>query len=284
MKIAVIAPTPLLEEYATLGDAYHLCLSAQVLKDPDYRRFYQWRSKFGDHVILDNSAHEQLEGQGIEDLCNAAAHIDPSEIVLPDRLFFGDDTFERSQDAYGRLRSAFPRAALMGVPQGRTFSEWAVCLVKLLELGVDTIGVSKDYEVWPGGLKHLLAQIPLPPSKIHLLGWGRQLWDLAALSTLARGVDSAKPLVYAANEMELPHVLTPDNSPKYPRKGGDFFERGQVAQQRTFFEYARANIATFRAAATDHRYCLDEHACRTAATRAAAYGATSNANREPNAL
>lgn len=251
LKIAVITPTALLDTYATLGDHYHLCLSAEVLTDAAYAAFYRERARAGDYVILDNSAHEQLEGDSLSKLIAATMIVNPSEIVLPDRLFFGDDTLERSSDAYATLRACFPTIKLMGVPQGRTVTEWGDCLRGLDALGVDTIGISKDYEVWADGeglvrLVHYAKSVCRPGTEIHLLGWGRKLHQIARLADMVRGIDSAKPLVYAQHGVRLPHVLTNENLPKYPRRSGLFFEAKSIPD-----DIAHHNIDVFRTYASD---------------------------------
>lgn len=248
MKIAIIPPTALLETYGVMGDEYHLCLSARVLEDKTYADFYSWRSKLGDWVILDNSAHEQLEGQRVDQLVDAATRIDPSEIVLPDRLFFGEDTVDLAREALPVFRRLFPHAKLMGVPQGRTRNEWEECLVALTVLGIDSVGISKDYEVWNErlyGLVGLAASYGFTREQIHLLGWGRNLWELAALAGLVRGVDSAKPIVYALEGVQLPNAITKENAPKYPRRRPGYdSEAGPFPV--AFHNIACANVETFR--------------------------------------
>jgi len=185
VKIAVIPPTSLLESYGVLGDKYHLCLSHEVLTNVGYAEFYQRRRREGDFVILDNSAHEQLEGQSLDQLVRAAKYVGPSEIVLPDRLFFGDDTIERSTEAFERLREEFPTTRLMGVPQGRTVKEWLVCLDAFLDLGVDTIGISKDYEVWPDGLEHSSNLSVEPANKTSICSAGDENFGSSVSSRIS---------------------------------------------------------------------------------------------------
>jgi hypothetical protein len=253
LKIAVIPPIPLLEKYGPAGDGYHLCLSNEVLSNQTYAAFYRWRAEtIGDYVILDNSAHEQLQGQSLTSLIEAAERVCPSEIVLPDRLFFGDDTVERSAEAAAVLREKFPGTHLMGVPQGRHPREWLECLLGLHSFArVDTIGISKDYEVWEGGLARLVMQViqwGYTPDQIHLLGWGRELWKLRDLAGLVRGVDSAKPLVYAMGGIELPQELTRKNTPPYPKRRSDFFSNAKNLSLQ-FHARALHNIEVFRATA-----------------------------------
>lgn len=256
VRIAVIPPTTLLDRYAKLGDAYHLCLSSEVLSTPSYADFYRRCGQEGDYVILDNSAHEQLEGQSLQQLLTATAWIRPNEVVLPDRLFFGDDTVERSTEAYSQFRSLFPDVKLMGVPQGRWEPEWLECLERLVHLGVDTIGISKDYEVWPSGLYRLVQFVRshgYDSTSIHLLGWGRELWQLSGLESLVRGVDSAKPIVYAQNGVELPYELTQSTTPKYPGRRPTFFDEfssGSLKLDRI----VRHNVDVFRFNARGCRY------------------------------
>lgn len=251
MRIAIIPPLGLLDTYGPAGDDYHLCLSNEVLKYPQYADFYRSRSDRGDHVILDNSAHEQLQGQSLAQLLEAADKVGPTEIVLPDRLFFGDDTLERSTIAYEAFRRSMPNVNLMGVPQGRHFSEWIDCLHGLSTLGVDTIGISKDYEVWDGGLRKLVMAAHLlgySQKSIHLLGWGRNLWELKDLSGYVRGVDSAKPIVYALGGIELPYPLTKENAPTYPKRKSNYFnDKGPYPE--AFHRLVRVNLAIFRAMA-----------------------------------
>lgn len=236
MKHAIIAPVALLERFSTQSD-YHLVLCHDMAKFPKYREFYSKRRKAGDFIILDNSAHELGEGAHLNDLILEIDELLPNEVVLPDRLFFGDDTVEGSREAAQILRKKYGTSIrLMGVPQGRTSFEWDQCCEILIrDIGVDTIGISKDYEVWPGGLQHRVTRTVQMAhlwenkyTQIHLLGWGRKL---AALGTLARantstyegrirGIDSAKPLVYAAHGIELPSNLV--GTPPYPRRIKNF--------------------------------------------------------------
>lgn len=256
MLIAVIPPHDLLDEYATMGDQYHLILSSEVLSRDDYGSFYRDRIQKGDYVILDNSAHEQLEGQTITQLMEAIRTVYPSEVVLPDRLFFGDDTLDRSTIAASVFRREFPSVSQMGVPQGRTFNEWQACLVGLRQLGVESIGISKDYEVWPGGLYRLVSTVQsfgFAPRQIHMLGWGRELWQLGDLHDQARGVDSAKPIVYALNGVQLPDEITKSNTPTYPRRRTDYFDTDANSRSSedvsSFHRRATHNIGVFRSTA-----------------------------------
>lgn len=256
MKISVIAPIPLLEKYTSLGDNYHLVLSHLVDKSDEYTKFYRKRSAHGDWIMLDNSAHEFGVGEGQTRLLTNIDLVGADEVILPDRLFFGDDTVLHSTKASKFFAHEVPHVSQFAVPQGRTLDEWTLCLQHLLQLPISTIGISKDYEVWPGGLTNLVEVVRKfsRTVNIHLLGWGReakQLWRLGRREDLRiRGVDSAKPLVYAAALTELEFPWDTLNETKYPTRPHGFFNfgNGEIPD-----EIARKNIEVFRAHANGIR-------------------------------
>lgn len=249
--VAIIAPTKFLTDFSG-NEKYHLCLSGQM-KDPAYLDFYRdMAQRQGRYVIMDNSAHETGYGDASDALLYYADKLNPQEVVLPDRLFFGEDTLEESEKCLQVFRKLRPDIHLMGVPQGRTVEEWTACLTGLLELGVDTIGISKDYEVWPGSLKLLVGKVlgkgrgaaeTLP--EIHMLGWGRNLSSLAEViqtyGGYIRSVDSAKPLVYALNGISINRSLK--DTPRYPKRVSNYFGLEDFQGKE---DLAWDNIKTFR--------------------------------------
>lgn len=262
MKHAIIAPVHFLPELSALSD-YHLVLCHDMQKYPYYREFYARKRQQGDFIILDNSAHELGEGETLAMLVEAIKCIQPQEVVLPDRLFFGDDTLEGSLEAAKALRKLYgTNISLMGVPQGRTVFEWDKCCEALIrDVQVDTIGISKDYEVWAGGIKsrvertHSLARLwENHRTNIHLLGWGRKMTAIGELALTnekkyenrIRGVDSAKPIVYASWGIELNKSLV--GVPAYPRRVKGYMELTDLD-----LVMARHNIDVFQAWASGNQ-------------------------------
>jgi hypothetical protein len=264
MKIALIPPTGNLADFRS--DLIHLVLS-HLLRVPEYREFYQKCQQRGEYVILDNGAHENTAGEDPD----LATLIHASEMVCPDVLFEGEETVRRCQQAlfawsesekFDRLR---PHVML--VPQGHTYPEWRTCLYRLLEeydqfavwhprrfWRLPVIGLSKDYEVWPGGL-HRLFETDLTMLmgqdgySVHMLGWGRDLWKLNEIARdfgaflQLRSVDSAKPFVFARAGIRLdPNRPAPD----YPRRTADYFTTSLTEEQ---LETAKHNVLVFRACA-----------------------------------
>jgi hypothetical protein len=251
---AIIAPSQLLPKYAVTG--YHLALCHLVDSDSVYGAFYVEAAARGDFIILDNSAHEL--GEGLTSAMERASDlIQPTEVVLPDRLFNAEDTVDFARDQIGDFSTLAPR--VMGVPQGTTIPEWNACCAELISLGVDTIGISKDYENWEGGLIDRVRSVwelslrTWNPkiSAIHMLGWGRQLWQLGQLTNLQakgpipiRGVDSGKPLVYAWGGIDL----SQNGTPKYPKRVPHFFDLGE---DDIPMNLALKNVNQFRTVAGD---------------------------------
>ena len=214
------------------GDRYHLALAHLALpnqRDSEfYRRFFRQESELGNFVILDNGAHELGKGLDPIRLADIALDIRASEVVLPDRLFWGEDTVDHSLDAISRLRGVLPsETKYMGVPQGRTLFEWFSCMERLIDLGATSIGISKDYEIWEGGLMFLVALVPAG-IEVHLLGFGRQPEKLFTASnekyrSKIRGTDSAKPIIFAMAGLRYDQDIA--RWPTYCKRPGNYFDR-----------------------------------------------------------
>lgn len=268
MKAALIPPTPELRYFGN-GD-FHLLLSHLVEASNDYTAHYIRQRQLGAYLVLDNSAHEFSAGQNAEKLATQALALRAQEVVVPDVLEDADATIQGAVSAMevwiegGAFRDLSP--ALMYVPQGKTVEDWSGCLNELVQIHkymakrtfvqtTFTVGLSKDYEVWDGGLLFLIKRylrpmvIRLADEKIrmnvHLLGWGRDLWvlnEIAREYPWLRSTDSAKPFVYALNGTRL----NPKRTPTYPRRPEEYFSMKMNARQRST---ARHNAGMFRKAA-----------------------------------
>ena len=264
MKTALIPPIPHLEE--AKGREYHLTLAHLVETSPYYQAFYLSEAAQGSYVILDNSAHENSHGQPIAKLLELAPKVGAREIVIPDKLFDWKETVISACDTFQYLSEYYEDHPSpyrwMFVPQGHDEQEWRICLEELVGLISDTyktrpsllsqgftLGLSKDFEVWSGGLLFLITKYLLPLREkhgcdIHLLGWGRKLWALKAINDNVgdqiRSIDSAKPVVYAFSEISLnPNCMI---IPPYPKRSETYFEDILTEKQ---LEIARHNISVF---------------------------------------
>lgn len=272
MKIALIPPIPNLS-LAREGDGIHLLL-AHLCKDQRYVDFYKERSRRGDYIILDNSAHEHGTGSPMQGLLKLAKRVGAHEVVVPDVLFSMEETLDSAQDTLDWLvtvegwaayrRAGTPR--LMLVPQGESLAELSVCLVGLLQawckfvkeapdlVPTPVIGISKDYQVYEGGLQGFVAKTVGPYRgngifDVHLLGWANDLWATAQIQRSCpwvRSTDSAKPFVYALSKIKLEPG---GDYPQYPRRKEDYFIA--KIEDPEVLEIARANVQVYRAAATD---------------------------------
>lgn len=269
MKAAAIPPISQLNRFGT--GPFHLLLS-HLLPDKRYYDHYADQRRLGSYLVLDNSAHENGQGDDCEALMYNALALNCQEIVVPDVLFDFPATVERSTEAlevwferkHAAIKTTSP--ALMYVPQGETEEAWAMCLSELVRLHAFVakrhgyrkdfvIGLSKDYEMWDGGLMHLIEEYIVPlftdcqsrgiGPKLHMLGWGRQLWELGIIAKKhpwIRSTDSAKPFVYGLARTTLREHLEGD-PPQYPKRPDAYFEKKMGDLQ---IKVATDNMLLFR--------------------------------------
>lgn len=212
-KLAEIVPKETLE--VTRDNAYHMCLAQLVLKDPAYASFYRRMSEEGKFVLLDNGAAEGEE-LSLEEVLKAAELVNAAEIILPDVLFEGKTSFEKSISAYFNLLEYKDEKGirLMFVPQGRSFSEWYnYAMLAFKYEGIDDIGVPKhlsitfaDKEARFTAVHALDKEIRAREcydKRIHLLGCNESPKELKVLmkaSPFIRGCDTVAPYLFTKYE------------------------------------------------------------------------------------
>lgn len=247
MKASILPPIPHLD--LAEGRPYHLTL-VHLTGDPRYVEFYRNEREKGSYIILDNGAHEFQSGEGPNYLLKKAWEMNANEIVCPDFLFDADQTVSLAEKSlpvfagemgiqtkyFTGARSQ--RFKIMLVPQGKNYFSWRRCLHHLIELYKENrfilpavIGVSKDYEMFDGGLHRLISNDVLPLARelaleVHLLGWGRDMGALPLISrdygSWIRSVDSAKPIVFATAGIEITDLF---EVPVYPKRPEGYFDR-----------------------------------------------------------
>jgi len=277
VKAALIPP---ISQLHTFGRGqFHLLLS-HLLPDKTYYDHYADQRRLGAYLVLDNSAHENGEGDDCEALMYNALALNCQEVVVPDVLFDFPGTVERStealetwfEDQYAAIKITSP--ALMYVPQGETENAWAMCLGELVRLHLFVakrhgyrkdfvIGLSKDYEMWDGGLMYLIEEYIIPlfddlrrqgvHPKLHMLGWGRELWELEKIAKRhpwIRSTDSAKPFVYGLNHINLADHWESD-PPQYPKRPPNYFAKRMGSSQVLT---SKINCVIFKAMASGDRH------------------------------
>lgn len=251
----------------------HLVLN-HLLDDPRYTDYYEKCGQAGDWITLDNSAHEFQSGQPIEDLLVNAIRIRARELVIPDVLFHAMYTVEAGREAFKFLdgstlfHACSPTPRLMVVPQGRDEEDWSWCLHQLVDTAqaygfkdLLTIGLSKDYESYPGfpgGLKHLIQEYCVPYAlhhgiSTHLLGWTCD-WSIVNLSRgfpCLRSTDTAKPFIYAMKGLRLDHAIIP----YVTHRPHDYFDWEPSEKE---LEVCTHNVMVFKAAARGIRNMKDQ--------------------------
>lgn len=262
MKPILIPPTH--HFWSVMDQEYHLILS-HLVEDPDYFEFYRSEAELGKFLILDNSAHELGRGQSIDVLLEQGWSIGAKELVLPDVLYDSTQTVESTREALEGIENfvySWRPERVMIVPQGETLEDWMWCFRTMLDdysrlvsrsrrwVPRLTVGISKDYNEYPGGLVEILETSVLPAQEtigydIHLLGWPKPLWDLGSLSRLygdrIRTTDSSRPFVYGIARIRLDTTVEP---PPYPGRPEGFFKH---RLRRSEFPAAEHNIKIYKA-------------------------------------
>lgn len=253
---------------------FHLLLS-HLMENEQYKAHYRKQREQGAYLVLDNSAHEFTAGESAEKLLVQALAINAQEIVVPDVLFEYQSTVEGTVTAWEAWTNSFAfsthNPALMYVPQGADVQEWNECLTEQVRIHKYAtknqnlrkdfvVGISKDYEIWDGGLTRLIDDFIHPlvldhrqkgiKVQVHLLGWGRNLWALQEIALRypwVRSTDSAKPFVYAMSGIRLDPANQP-TPPEYPRRPPDYFKKKLIQKK---MQIAEINAMVFRMLARD---------------------------------
>jgi len=139
MKICTIAPIKHLE----LDTGSMHMVIPQLLEIEPYYNYYASRL---DYVILDNGAVE-FGAMDNGELIELAKEIKANEIVMPDKLCDGLETFNLSFDFYCVLsKSERKQFKLMAVPQGKDLIDFVNCYTRLKSLNPDVVGLNHWFD------------------------------------------------------------------------------------------------------------------------------------------
>lgn len=237
MKLAHIVSVAHLEQ--TRDNHYHMCLAHLVLQNETYASFYANMVAEGKYVLMDNGAaeHEQLS---LEGLLAAYERVHPTELILPDTLFDGKDTVNKTLEGLDYFQGKMIRGLkYMAVPQGRSFVEWAESATALLQKReINSIGVSKflntttrDQSIRLEAVRFLDLMMSTmdKPKEIHLLGahiGPGEVAEASKGSKHVRGADTA--LAYLFSQAEKSMMST---SLRPPKEEIDFID-GKVLSKR----------------------------------------------------
>lgn len=237
MKVAIIAPVPLLQKYATKSK-YHMALAHLVLENAAYASFYKACSKMGDYVILDNSIIELGSALTIELIIKAAEMIGADEIILPDAYQDCAGTLQLVERALSRHSGKLKKYKLMVVPQGKTMSEWLSCYGAITHNFpmISVIGIPKSTSTFSdvadraGLVQYLYAHGLVKYDKeYHLLGVYNNPIEIARMSShkWIRGVDTCLPVLCGQLGIQFHYdkgmlIDRPSNKPDFYSKSDDF--------------------------------------------------------------
>lgn len=240
MKVALIAPTPLL--YTTTSTRYFMVLP-HMLEDPNYLDFYQMAEGY---KILDNGEAEVDSGHADtaydkEDLINLAKTIGAHEIVVPDVMGDMEGTLQRVE-AFESTAKAHPQYTYMGVAQGKTYTEMLECIKVLARLDWIEVLALPRYAVNHfhtharlDALRDFRALIDKQFKYVHCLGMGNWIREVVMLAenSSVRGIDTSLPYSMAL-------------------AGASLNRGGYLPRQKSFFQLDRVDpsvgtLASFNA-------------------------------------
>lgn len=230
MQVASIVSVPFLD--LIQGKPYQMCLAHLAQEDDAYAAVYREEAAAGNFVLLDNGAAEKAQPT-LAELFEIIGKIQPTEFILPDELFDGSATLDRSYKALHALAGTDLKVKTMAVPQGETLEEWLQCAREMLTWPINTIGISKfmNYKMGPYirhtmmlKLERMCRQMN-SSVQVHLLGCAYDPREVEAIGTAfprVRGTDSSIPYVYATQGVTI-HTALRDGIPR-SQEEVDFYE------------------------------------------------------------
>ncbi len=215
-KVATIVPKAHLD--LTKDDTLFMALVHVAVQDADYVKFFQERAAEGKHVILDDSAIELGEPISFPQMVDVAIRMDVEEIVLPDYFKENKRTVAAVKAALDILYGDFDyRGRVMACPHGESKDDWIDCALTLLDLPIDTLGISYRYSpLWDTRatpIRMLAPELDTADVQVHLLGSDLypavEVYPLLKLPVV-RGVDSARASVFSKHQMVMePYMERP---------------------------------------------------------------------------
>ncbi len=225
MKIATILPTDSLGIEARSD--YHMCL-AHLMNIAEYRKFFEWQTARGAHVIMDNGVVETGQSLPIMRLLEIATDAGVTEMTLPDKINDRMVTLHGHRNALeiiqmcGELSSEssqlrYSHQKVMVIPQGCDREDWAESVNDMLKLAerysnIKAVGISKfcvGKKLFKSRLNALnsVPELLESPLDIHLLGCPDHPSEIRyiakELNERVRGVDSGLPVFYTLHNQVM---------------------------------------------------------------------------------
>lgn len=229
--VAHIIPVSGLESISE--DPIQMTLAQLLQNNAEYKNYYKKESKKEKFIIMDNGA---FEGEDLtnEQLYELSQEFNPSEIVLKDILMGGEDSFKETVNSFNYFKNKRVKKRLMGVPQGKTLREWKKNAKKIIELGVDTVGIPRVLLKFGDDARLKASEFIRKKNlcvDIHLLGAGNDFEETLRVLEKVNIRSADTSLTYLLSKQKL----RPSLKEVRPEKGIDFNE--EVAGENKFEEY-----------------------------------------------
>jgi len=218
VKIAVIPPVHH-ADMMELGDFYFV-LAQRLIKDDMWIGYLRDKASPDKIILLDNGAFELEKSISTDELLDLAKRIGADEVVAPDHVMHGAESFEMARD----FISVCPRRLdIVAIPHGRTIMEVANYYEQLAKMAkVSVIGLSvvfhKRHHKLRPHLYHYLVKTGKWTTKMyhHLFGLDSlvELWCYNPGDI--RSVDTSLPFSMAHIEKKLISMMLPEEHERVP--------------------------------------------------------------------
>ena len=199
-KYAPVAPVEVLLQMKARGflNGYLLLLAHEVVEKPS--KYKELLDGFNGTVILDNSLIELGKPVDTQTMLTAAAVVEPTFVVLPDKLNDREETVRMTREAMSTwVKDLLPSTGIMIAAQGKTPEEGVECVKEIIGKSPKEnflIGVPRIVANTQGTRAPLVQLLTASGFKVHLLGMSNFMMDdiMCAKMYGVTGIDSASPL------------------------------------------------------------------------------------------
>jgi nitrate reductase NapAB chaperone NapD len=259
IKIAHESPKTCFDTVQSMTD-YDYALVHLLEEDPEYLELFLDAKAEGREIILDNSIFELEEAFDAERFAHWVKELQPDWYIVPDALENTTKTIHQMDEWLVSYGGKLP-GKMIGVVQGKTYSEIIECYEYMNAVNVDMIAISFDYSYYEEKFPHpnkyvswMLGRVQLLGRMLkdgvintdmphHLLGcglyWEGEFYRNAGWEWIY-SMDTSNPVVFGAKGIDYEDDLTWDK----PSQKLFTMINSDVSEEQ--LELIKSNISTFR--------------------------------------
>ena len=168
IKIAHESPKACFDTVQSMTD-YDYALVHLFEEDPEYLELFLDAKASGREIILDNSIFELEEAFDADRFAHWVKELQPDWYIVPDALEDKTRTIHQMDEWLVAYGGRLP-GKMIGVVQGKTYSEIVECYEYMNAVNVDMIAISFDYSYYEEKFPHPNKYVSWMLGRIQLLG------------------------------------------------------------------------------------------------------------------